>query len=175
MMMPMTKYLATAVLLLGFWCLDLACGLVLSGPSIVSPPPPSATTYSADSRLYRSYSSPSSVEYGIAAWLASREPNQNVRPFVPHCFQTAQTDTSRDAGAELKNRIGSFADVATVVSAIATSAATVGGAVMATRWIDRNQKRFEREEREAEKREVKRIEDRLWGRQTSQIPCTFTK
>ena len=183
-MVHMTKHLATAVLLLGFLCVDLVCGLVLSGPPLASSPPPSATTYSADSTLFRSHSSPSSLQHGVATWLASREPNQRVRPFVPTSVQTAQRDTSQDAETDWKEQVESFAGVATVVSAAATvfsGGATVFGLLMATRWMDRDQKRFEwdqrrfeREEREADNSEIISFKESIRGLKRDQIQRTST-
>ena len=154
---------ATTVLLLALLCVDLACGLVFSGPPLVSPPPsPSATTYNADSRLYLSYSPPSSLAEGVATWLATRQPNQSIRPFVPTSVPNAQTDTSQDAVPDWKEQWGSFAGVATDVSAFATSVATGGGIAMALRMDGRETGRDEREEGrdEREKRQEKREKGR---------------
>ena len=172
MMMHRPKYLATRTV--GIWilllasCWGLSCGLGLSsGPPMVSPPPPSATTTTcgaADSSRYRSYySSPSSsLEQGVVTWLAlRREPSSNVGSFA-------------DASS-WKDRVGSFADVAIVVSALATCVATVGGAVLATRWNDRDEKRFHREEREAEKRKIERIKKQIRELEIDQLPCTSTQ
>ena len=159
-------------LLLALLCVDLACGLVLSGPPLVSPPPsPSATTYNADSRLYLSYSPPSSLAEGVATWLAARQPNQSIRPFVPTSVPNAQTDTSQDAVPDWKEQWGSFAGVATVVSAFATSVATVGGIVMVLR-MDEREKRWRVEDRNREERW--RVEDRKSQRQTALTSCTLT-
>ena len=173
MMRHRPKYLAKRtvdvwVLLLAS-CWGLSCGLGLSGPPMISPPPPSSTTTTttcgaADSSRYRSYySSPSSsLEQGIATWLAlRRETNSNIGSFA-------------DASS-WKEQVGSFADVATVVSALATCVATVGGAVLATRWNDRDEKRFHREEREAEKRKIRRIQQQIRELEIAQLPCTSTQ
>ena len=165
---------ATTVLLLAFLCVDLACGLVLSGPPLVSSSSPFVTTYSADSTLYRSYSSPSSLEHGIATWLAARQPNQSIRPFVPTSVPNAQTDTSQDAVPDWKEQWGSFAGVATVVSAFATSIATVGGGVMALQMDKREKGRDERETGRDEREERWRVEDRKSQRQRDQLSCTLT-
>ena len=167
-MMHMAKYLATTVLL-AFLCVDLACGLVLFGPSLVSSPPsPSATTYNADSRLYLSYSPPSSLAEGVATWLAARQPNQSIRPFVPTSVPTAQTDTSQDAVPDWKEQWGSFAGVATVVSAFATSVATVGGIVMVLR-MDEREERWRVEDR------IERREDNLRSSKQEIRRCKSTK
>ena len=148
---------ATTVLLLALLCVDLACGLVLSGPPLVSSSSPFVTTYSADSTLYRSYSSPSSLEHGIATWLASREPNQSIRPLVLTSVQTAATDASQKGDAW-----ENAANVGTVVSAAATTFATGGGGVMALQMDKREKGRDEREEGrdEREKRQEKREKGR---------------
>ena len=164
---------ATTVLLLAFLCVDLACGLVLSGPPLVSSSSPFVTTYSADSTLYRSYSSPSSLEHGIATWLASREPNQSIRPLVLTSVQTASTDASQKGDAW-----ENAANVATVF-------ATVGGGVVVKRMDEREEGRVEREKGrdEREKRwrvedrnreERWRVEDRKSQRQIDQTSCTLT-
>ena len=174
-MMHMAKYLATTVLL-AFLCVDLACGLVLSGPSLVSSPPPqSATTCSADSRLYLSYSPPSSLAEGVATWVAAREPNQSIRPFIPTSVPTAQTDTSQDAVPDWKEQLGSFAGVATVVSAAATSVATVGGIAMALRMDGREKGRDEREERWRVEDRIERREDNLRSSKQEIRRCKSTK
>ena len=172
-------------LLLALLCVDFAYGLVLSGPPHVSssppPPPPSfAATYGTDSRLYRSYSSPSSLEHGVATWLASRNPNQSIRPFVLTTVQTASTDSSQEGDAW-----ENAANVATVVSAFATSAATVGGGVVVKRMDEREEGRVEREKGRDEREERWRVEDRnreeRWRvedrksqRQTALTSCTLT-
>ena len=147
-------------ILLAFWCLDLSCALGLSGqpPNASSSPPPSATTFSARSRLYRSYSSPSSVEHGIVTWLASRDPNQSIRPLVLTSVQTASTD-SLQKGDALENA----ANVATVVTAVANTVTTVGGGVMVKRMDEREEGRVKREEGRVKREEgrVKREEGRV--------------
>ena len=159
------KNSATTVLLLALLCVDFACGLVLSGPPHVSsppppPPPPFANTYGTDSRLYRSYSSPSSLEHGVATWLASRNPNQSIRPLVLTTGQTASTDSSQkgDAWENAAN--------------VATVATCVGGGFMALRMdgrekgrVEREKGRDEREEGRMEREERWRVEDRIERRE----------